>query len=250
MNDAPPILYTFAVSHFSEKIRWTLDQAGLPYREQRLVPFLHIPRVLALTRRASSVPVLVVGGEVIQDSTRILEWLERHQAPFPLIPGDPALRAEVMELEARFDRVGVHVIRQLFAETLDDKAATLPMWTHDATALQCRALSLAYPLVRRGFSRLLQLSPATLRKAVAKIDEAADLIAERTRDGRPYLTGDRLSVADITACALLSPLACPEEHPVFGAADYRRSVRMRAVRWDDHPGFDWVRGIYREHRRS
>ncbi|PPE73794.1 hypothetical protein C3942_10300 [Solimonas fluminis] len=249
MNDIPPTLLSFSVSHFSEKIRWTLDQAGLPYREQRLVPFLHIPRVLALTRRASSVPVLLAGGEVIQDSTRILEWLERRHAPFALIPADPALRSEVMELEARFDRVGVHVIRQLFAETLDDKAATLPLWTQDATPLQRRALSLAYPLVRRGFSRLLQLSPATLRKAAAKIDEAAALIAERTRDGRPYLAGERLSVADITACALLSPLACPEEHPVFGAPAYRRTVRMRAVRWDDHPGFDWVRKTYREHRR-
>jgi glutathione S-transferase len=248
MNDTPPTLYTFSVSHYSEKIRWTLDRAGLPYREQRLVPFLHIPRVLALTRRASSVPVLVAGREVIQDSTRILEWLERSQAPFPLIPAEPALRAEVMELEARFDRVGVHVIRQLFAETLDDKAATLAMWNPDANVLQRRALSLGYPLVRRGFSRLLQLSPDTLRKAVAKIDEAADFIDGRIRGGRRYLAGDGLTVADITACALLSPLACPEEHPLFGAPAYRRSVRMRAVRWDDHPGFDWVRGIYREHR--
>ena len=248
MNDAPPTLYTFAVSHYSEKIRWTLDHAGIAYREQRLVPFFHIPRVLALTRRASSVPVIQTADEVIQDSTRILEWLERRHAPLSLIPAEPALRAEVMELEARFDRIGVHVIRQLFAETMNDKAATLAMWNLDANALQRRALSLGYPLVRRGFSRLLQLSPATLRKAMAKIDEAADFIAERTRGGKPYLAGDQLTVADITACALLSPLACPEEHPLFGDPAYRRTVRMRAVRWDDHPGFEWVRKTYREHR--
>ncbi|AXQ30880.1 glutathione S-transferase [Solimonas sp. K1W22B-7] len=248
MNDIPPTLYTFSVSHYSEKIRWTLDHAGIAYREQRLVPFFHIPRILALTRRATSVPVLEAGAEVVQDSTRILEWLERQHAPFTLLPADPALRAEVMELEARFDRIGVHVIRQLFAETMRDKAATLALWSQDANPLQRRALSLAYPLVRRGFSRLLQLSPGTMRKAVARIDEAADFIAERTQGGRPYLAGDRLSAADITACALLSPLVCPEEHPVFGAPAYRRTVRMRAVRWDDHPGFEWVRGVYREHR--
>lgn len=248
MNDAPLTLYTFSVSHFSEKIRWALDHAGIAYREHRLVPFLHMPRVLRMTRRATSVPVLDAEGEIIQDSTRILEWLERRCAPFAPMPADAALRAAAMEIEERFDRIGVHVIRQMFGDMLADKAATLSLWHQDASPLQRRALSLGYPLLRRGFARLLRLSPATLRKAVAKIDEAADFIASRTAGGRRYLVGDRLSVADITACALLAPLVCPEQHPVFGAAPYRRMMRMRVVRWDDHPGFEWVRATYARER--
>ncbi|HSW12512.1 MAG TPA: glutathione S-transferase [Solimonas sp.] len=248
MNDAPLTLYTFSVSHFSEKIRWALDAAGLDYREQRLTPFFHIPRVLALTRRKTSVPVLQAGDEVIQDSTAILEWLERQRAPFAPMPAGPALRAEAMEIESRFDRAGVHVIRQIFADTLDDKAAALPLFCSDASTLQARALSLGYPLVRRGFSRLLRLSPATLRKAVAVVDDSADFIAGRIKGGRPYLVGECLSIADITACALLAPLACPEQHPMFGSAGYRRTMRMRVVRWDDHPAFDWVRATYARER--
>ncbi|MGH8431697.1 MAG: glutathione S-transferase family protein, partial [Solimonas sp.] len=111
MTAAPLTLYTFSMSHFSEKIRWALDAAGIPYREQRLTPFFHIPRIFALTRRKTSVPVIQAGDEVVQDSTRILEWLERRHAPFALMPAEPALRAEAMEIEARFDRVGFHVIR-------------------------------------------------------------------------------------------------------------------------------------------
>lgn len=249
MNDAPLVLYTFAVSHFSEKIRWALDAGGIDYRDQRLTPFFHIPPVLALTRRKTSVPVLQAGDEVIQDSTAILEWLERRCAPFAPMPADAAQRAEAMAIEARFDRVGFHVIRHIFADTLADKAATLQLWGPDATPLQRRALSLGYPLVRRGFSRLLRITPANLRKSVGVLDETADFIAQRTRDGRRYLVGERLSVADITACALLAPLACPEEHPLFGSAEYRRIMRMRVLRWDDHPGLDWVRATYARERR-
>jgi glutathione S-transferase len=31
-------LYTFTISHFAEKARWSLDYKGIPYQEQRLVP--------------------------------------------------------------------------------------------------------------------------------------------------------------------------------------------------------------------
>ena len=33
-------LYTFQVSHFSEKARWALDWKGVKYHERRLLPGL------------------------------------------------------------------------------------------------------------------------------------------------------------------------------------------------------------------
>jgi glutathione S-transferase len=51
------------------------------------------------------VPVLVVGDEIVSDSPRILEWLEeRHPEP-PLLPADPARRAEVRVFCDWFNRV-------------------------------------------------------------------------------------------------------------------------------------------------
>ena len=40
------------------------------------------------------VPVIEDGGEVVADSVRILEWLERRHPEPPLFPADPARRAE------------------------------------------------------------------------------------------------------------------------------------------------------------
>ena len=40
-------LYTFTISHFAEKARWSLDYKGIRYQEKRLVPGSHVPIVKA-----------------------------------------------------------------------------------------------------------------------------------------------------------------------------------------------------------
>jgi glutathione S-transferase len=51
------------------------------------------------------VPVLVAGDEVVSDSPRILEWLEERFPDPPLLPGEPARRAEVQIFADWFNRV-------------------------------------------------------------------------------------------------------------------------------------------------
>jgi len=51
------------------------------------------------------VPVLVAGDEVVFDSPRILEWLEERFPQPPLLPIDPARRAEVQLFADWFNRV-------------------------------------------------------------------------------------------------------------------------------------------------
>jgi glutathione S-transferase len=51
------------------------------------------------------VPVLVAGDEVVSDSPRILDWLEDRFPEPPLLPHDPAARAEVRIFVEWFNRV-------------------------------------------------------------------------------------------------------------------------------------------------
>lgn len=53
----------------------------------------------------SLVPVLVAGDEVLPDSPRILDWLEERFPEPPLVPSDPARRAEVRIFADWFNRV-------------------------------------------------------------------------------------------------------------------------------------------------
>jgi glutathione S-transferase len=61
------------------------------------------------------VPVLVAGDEVVSDSPRILDWLEERFPAPPLLPRDPARRAEVQILADWFNRVW-----KLFPNAIDD----------------------------------------------------------------------------------------------------------------------------------
>lgn len=249
---APLILHTFSISHFSEKARWLLDASGIAYVEKPWVPFFHIVPALRLGgRRATTVPILVTETGPVQDSTRILLWLEQHRAPLRLMPTDSALREQVLAVEDRFDRIGTHVIRYAYRHALDDAEGIKTVWTLDASPLQTRIVRTAFPLMRAAFRRMLQSSnPKAVAKSEAKILEGMDWIAARTAQGHRYLVGDSLTAADITAAALLSPLACPDEHAVYSRPDFQKGVTALKARHADHPAMVWVRQLYREHRRA
>jgi len=74
-------LYTFLISHFSEKVRFALDLGGIAYEERALLPGPHILTVRRIARR-TSVPLLVHEGEpgrdrtIVQGSSLILDYAE------------------------------------------------------------------------------------------------------------------------------------------------------------------------------
>lgn len=243
-------LHTFSVSHFSEKARWLLDAGGIDYVEEPWVPFLHIAKALRKGGgRATTVPVLDTGSGCVQDSTRILLWLEKNLAPYSLMPIDPKLREEVLAVEDRFDRVGNHVVRYAYSVSLDNAEGVTKLWTIDATPGQTRFIRAAYPLLRLVFRSKLKLGqPAVIAASEQRFGEGLDWIAEQIKGGRQYLVGTQLTAADITAAALLAPIACPDEHPVYSQADYRDGIASLRAKWAGHPALDWVRGIYRQHR--
>ncbi len=243
-------LHTFALSHFSEKARWLLDASGTDYVEEAWVPFLHIVKALVKGGRgATTVPVLDTGTVCVQDSTRILLWLAEHRAPFSPLPSDPALRAQVLEVEDRFDRVGSHVIRYAYSRALADPRM-VDLWTLDATPLQARLMRAAFPLLKFVLSKKLKLGDAAaVASSERKFAEALAWLAEQTSDGRQYLVGTQFTAADITAASLLAPIACPDQHPVYSRADFRDGIAPLRAKWAGHPALDWVRETYRTHRR-
>src|SRR5687767_4386381 len=70
------VLWHLKVSHYNEKARWALDYKRLPHVRRAAVPGRHHKIAEELTG-GSTFPVLVLDGEAIGDSTRIIEALER-----------------------------------------------------------------------------------------------------------------------------------------------------------------------------
>jgi len=236
-------LYTYAASQASEKIRWALDLAEISYRECPLTPFVHAGEMFR------SMPVLEADGETIVDSTRILEWLEAKRAPFPLIPRDPLVRTAVMEAEARLDLAGVHLLRWVYAELLRNRELALRLWSVDANIVQRLALRAGFPVIRRLFERGVGFDDAQMARSKRIIDRSIAELDGLVAAGRTF-SGTSVSAADITAAALLAPIACPEQHPIYGCPDYRKVMNAVAAPWQGRPGLDWVRALYRDYRRA
>jgi glutathione S-transferase len=240
-------LYTFTLSHFSEKIRWALSASAIPFEEHPWTPFFHVPGAVRRGGK-TTVPILEATGVRVQDSTRILHWLEKNRAPFALMPAEPAEREAALAVEARFDHAGEHVVRYAYSTVLDDAESVIRFWTLDATPRQARIVRRWFPVMRWVFRRKLRVNAASVAKSRDAIASGVAWLESQGVPERPYLIGDHLSVADLTAAALLAPLACPDEHPIYGSARYRAGVEPLVRDWQDGRAFAWVRQTYRSHR--
>jgi glutathione S-transferase len=242
-----PVLWQFRQSHYNEKARWALDFKGIAHARHALLPGLHVPRVLWMTGQ-KSVPVLVLDGRAIADSTRIIAALEEAYPESPLYPRDPAARTRALEFEEFFDEeLGPHIRRAFFYDVLphaDWAAALITTEFAPATRSIYRAL---FPAIRALMRVDMRIDATGADLGRRKVLAAFDRIeAELGSSG--YLVGDRFSVADLAGAALLSPIVVPPQYPYAfpgplpePAASFRASLTSRR-------GFEWVQEMYRRHR--
>jgi glutathione S-transferase len=112
------------------------------------------------------VPVLVDGDEIVLDSPRVLEWLERRAPEPPLYAREPSRRAEVQVFVDWFNHVWKRPPNLIAAE--EDKP---------------------------------EPDPARIADLGARMRAALDLF-ESLLDGREYLYGE-FGIADVTAFPFL-----------------------------------------------
>jgi glutathione S-transferase len=189
-------LLQFSTSHYCRKARLALGYKKIPYQVQNLNPGFHILKLKPLTG-LTTVPVLLpqIEGqpEAIADSTRILQYLETYQIEPRLLPADKRQQNQAWMLEDWFDEsIGI-ATRFIYYDYRAGAGKQID------SSLLSQAL---IQLVRRQY----KINTATVKLAVERLAIALDELSVRWQDS-PYLVGDRISVADIAAAALLSPLA-------------------------------------------
>jgi glutathione S-transferase len=184
-------LYHFPLDPFSRQVRLALGEKRLLWQEVVERFWEMRPEFMALNP-AGLPPVLVeepVGGPTIAvcDSRAVLDHLEETQTEVPLLPSDPAGRAEVRRLQAWFDRKFDFEVNSLLLHEKLEKRIT----GGGSPDMQA---------IRAGWN--------ALRSQFAYLEELLDV--------RDWIGGgDRLSLADIAAAAHISVL------DYFGDAPWR-----------------------------
>jgi glutathione S-transferase len=208
-------LVTIPISHYCEKVRWALERAGIPYREEPHVQGVH--RLAA--RRAgggATVPVLVTPAGAIADSADILAWVDGRIAPEQrLFPAEPDQLREVRALCARLDSVlGPAGRRLIYVHMLAQRELMLDFNNQGVPRWEDRALRWGWPVAVGFVSRALEIRPGVEVQDEAVVWRELDSVAERLADGRPYLCGDRFGAADLTFAALCAPVILPSDYGV------------------------------------
>lgn len=228
-------LHQFRHSAFCEKVRLVLAVKGLDANRIEVTPGVGQIALFRLSGQRQ-VPVLVDGGEVISDSTAIaLHLEERHPTP-ALLPADPVARARVLLLEDWADTALAAGARQalLQAAAADPvlRSALLPAATPDPLRRLVSALpSGVMAPVSEALGDLM--APSEAHQLRRNLEQLCRLVAER-----PYLEGDRLSLADLAVVAQLSLLLFPASagaplagRGVEGVADHPLYASL--FRWRD-----------------
>lgn len=246
-------LLTIAISHFCEKARWALDRAGLPYVEEPHAPLLHVWPVWR-AGGGDEVPVLVTGEGVFADSTDILRFVDA-RAGLGLYPVDPERRAEVDALEDLFDEtLGPHVRRWAYHFVLGDAALTRSALTVGVSGPERVAFTVARPVIAAGMRRGMNITSESAERSRVKIDDMFARADALLADGRPFLTGDRFTAADLTFAALAAPLLGVDGYgpahvalPAFDALP--PALREAAHPLRARPAGALVARLYRDERR-
>lgn len=237
-----PRLWQYNFSNYNEKARWALDLKRIPHRRRSLMP--GEPRAMAFSLRGT-LPVLDIDGSRFADSSEIIDALERRCPEPALYPSDPGQRRAALALQDDFDEHVGHALRRaLFWEIREDRDFMIRFITH-GQPLTLRALMRAtFPLGWLYVSHRYTFNPDDAERAWGTLEQALDRI-ETERAGGPYLVGESFSVADLTAAALLWPLAWPPEFP-YELPQIEASPRLQALR--EHPAVGWVSTTYARHR--
>jgi glutathione S-transferase len=189
-------------SPFCLKVHRALKGAGIPYTSRRGAT----PSAFRDLNPAAQVPVLLVGGVPVADSTRILRRIVELAPEAGLVPEDPRARAEAWLWEDWADRALSGWL--VAARWADDRN-----WprVRDAYfgAAPWLVRSLVVPRVRRRVVARLVASDV-LRGGAAAAEEdflaALDHLEQRAPLEGFWLTADRPTVADIALFAQLHSL--------------------------------------------
>jgi len=244
-------LYTFNLSHFSEKARWALDYEGLPYQEKVLLPGPHRLTTLRIAKK-SEVPILAHDGHCVQGSGAILDYIADRLGGIKLTPAAADVRASALALEQELDHAfGRGAQRVLYSVLLKPEHASkvIDLWADNGPKWSRTFYSFAFPVISSAVKRMYKTtSPELVERAKEQFVVAIDkLDAQLART--PYLGGEQPSRLDISAAALLGPVCRPKEHHVKWPSTPPELLDFE-LRLKGRPTWEHVLRMYRQHRRQ
>jgi len=202
-------------SHNCVKVRRALELKRLGFATRDIAPMNREPVFAASGQRL--VPAIVDDGRAVSESTAILHYLEAIYPEPSLLPDDRALHADCWLVEDWADSAFMQMSRRMaYWQTITTPGFIEALWFPEARGLKRLLLART---ARRVLSKRFKLSTSRNARDEAETPRVTRLALDRL-GGRPYLFGDRVTVADVALAAMSAPLRVAAA-PIREHADVR-----------------------------
>lgn len=192
------ILHHYDFSNYSEKVRLVLGIKDVAWRSVETPPTLPKPDYVLLTGGYRRAPALQIGADVFCDTLRIVQELEARFPEPTLYPG--ADRVVQRALVAGLERWTDTTLTRATINFISGAYAHAERFTPELLA--DRAALLGKP------NASLAHRKAAAVKNLAQLRPQLGWIRDLLSDGRAYVLGDRMSLAD---CVVYHPLWIMDE---------------------------------------
>ncbi|MHA4810840.1 cytochrome P450 [Flavitalea flava] len=214
-----PVFVSNVIGGRDEIARWVLDRNDILYKDQPHAPHLYIQTVNKITGQSGrdNNPVFLKTDSLLYTPESIIIYYDQRNPPDRrLIPEDPGQRARVFALYELFTGHFEELVMQYVYDLLLANRGNARSWFTQRIPFGERLVwRFFFSSVRDGLTREWKLDKAAPGERLMAIKKIFEQVNDILTHGKMYLTGDKLTIADIAFAAIAAPLLLPNE---FGGA--------------------------------
>jgi glutathione S-transferase len=243
-------LIAFAPMIDSELSRLVLAHYAIPYREERHM--FGVASAVSLVRALQiQVPTLCGNGLRLAGPRAMVDWFDRSCPPNRKLL--PAAQPEGSLVEADWDRFNGRLATETAAfayfHLLPHAEIMIEPLCQGMPAVEAAALrSWAYRPMCQLLTLLLGLNAARAADALIRVRTSFDHTDALVGDGRHYMVGDRVSLADFALASAVAPLVLPTTYgaPMPELATMPAAIASVITELRSRPTAVFVDRLYRE----
>lgn len=238
-------LYQFPISHYCEKVRWALEYKNIEYKKINLLPGLHVKKAKKLTS-SPHLPILVHDKNIINESSKIISYLDQVFPENPLTPIDKKLKQETMKWEIFADEeLGSDVRRICYHTLLNHPDIISPYFTINGPWYGKLYMKATFPKLAETMRKLMKLNDTTIPLINQRLTQAIDKSYAHIKD-RNFFVGDSFTRADLAMASLLAPLCKANRYGIAWPEKYPEPLHSTMREYENK--LDWVHRIYSQYR--
>jgi cytochrome P450/glutathione S-transferase len=210
-----PTLACNSVSGFSEIARWVLDKNEILYIEDIHAPRIYLKKVNKLTgtNGVGNAPAHITTDSLVYTAESIIQYYDaRIPANKRLIPDDSVRQKEVMELYHTFvDDLNGFVWQYLYLQLLRSRKHAKKLFKRGVPFMDRLKYTFFYGSYKRALIDQWDIKDKEPIEFLIEIKKILSKVDDILSDGRKYLTGDKISAADIAFASIMAPILIPDE---------------------------------------